>query len=117
MDTARETAARIFGVPEDQVTAEQRRAGKAISYQVVYGTPPGPANRGGDAFQDFETDFRGGHRSGMSYLRGATLIHRFFEEYGGMTFDDIRPRGESLLRLRSFRASLLTELVLQGFDG
>lgn len=116
MDIAAQTAAEIFGVPVEEITAEQRRAGKAINYQVVYGTGPGPANRGGDAFLDFETYFRGGRRPGMSDIRRAALIRRFFKEYGGATIEDIRPRGESLLRLRPFRTSLITEIALRGFD-
>ena len=36
-DIHRQTAALIFGVPEDQVTPEQRRVGKTINFGVVYG--------------------------------------------------------------------------------
>jgi DNA polymerase-1 len=36
-DIHRQTAALIFGVPEDAVTADQRRVGKTINFGVVYG--------------------------------------------------------------------------------
>jgi DNA polymerase-1 len=36
-DVHRQTAALIFGTPEDAVTAEQRRVGKTINFGVVYG--------------------------------------------------------------------------------
>ena len=36
-DIHRQTASLIFGVPEDQVTAEHRRVGKTINFGVVYG--------------------------------------------------------------------------------
>ncbi len=36
-DVHRQTAALIFGVPEDQVTPDQRRVGKTINFGVVYG--------------------------------------------------------------------------------
>jgi DNA polymerase-1 len=36
-DVHRETAALIFGVPEDAVTPDQRRVGKTINFGVVYG--------------------------------------------------------------------------------
>jgi len=36
-DVHRQTASLIFGVPEDGVTADQRRVGKTINFGVVYG--------------------------------------------------------------------------------
>ncbi|HEY9595657.1 MAG TPA: DNA polymerase, partial [Spirochaetia bacterium] len=36
-DIHRQTAALIFGVPEESVTPEQRRVGKTINFGVVYG--------------------------------------------------------------------------------
>ena len=36
-DIHRATAAEVFGVPEDQVTDEQRRAAKAINFGLIYG--------------------------------------------------------------------------------
>ncbi len=36
-DVHRQTSALIFGVPEDQVTPDQRRVGKTINFGVVYG--------------------------------------------------------------------------------
>ena len=31
------TAAALFGIPEDQVTSEQRRDAKALSFHSIYG--------------------------------------------------------------------------------
>jgi len=36
-DVHRQTSALIFGVPEDQVTPDQRRVGKTINFGVAYG--------------------------------------------------------------------------------
>lgn len=34
------TAARLFGVPEDQVTREQRRGAKMVNFGIIYGMSP-----------------------------------------------------------------------------
>ena len=36
-DVHRHTAAEVFGVPEDQVTSDQRRSAKAINFGLIYG--------------------------------------------------------------------------------
>lgn len=41
-DIHRETAARIFEVPENEVTEEQRRAAKTQNFMEMYGTVGGP---------------------------------------------------------------------------
>lgn len=35
------TASEVFGVPEDLVTPEQRKAAKALNFQALYGPPSG----------------------------------------------------------------------------
>jgi hypothetical protein len=37
VDIHRETASKVFGVPPEQVTEEQRRAAKTINYGSIYG--------------------------------------------------------------------------------
>lgn len=59
------TAAQIFDVEPDEVTAEQRELGKTINYGVLYGMGPARLAR------DFEID-----RS-----RASDYIDRFFERY------------------------------------
>jgi hypothetical protein len=39
-DPHRQTAAKIFGVPEAAVNAEQRRFAKMVNFELVYGMPP-----------------------------------------------------------------------------
>jgi hypothetical protein len=39
-DSHRQNAARIFGIPEDQVTDEQRVIGKMDNYHKLYGSNP-----------------------------------------------------------------------------
>jgi DNA polymerase I len=39
-DIHRQTAALIFGVPEDEVSADQRRVAKTINFGVIYGMSP-----------------------------------------------------------------------------
>lgn len=40
MDVHRATAAEVFGVPPDSVSADQRRAAKAINFGLIYGMSP-----------------------------------------------------------------------------
>lgn len=89
MDIHAQTAAGIFGVPVDQLTPEQRRAGRTVNFGVVYGTD-------GKLALDFETDFREDPRSSASRLRGEASIRRFFDEYRGATLEDIRPSGNQI---------------------
>lgn len=49
-DMHRETAAKLFGVPADEVTPEQRRAGKAANFFAAY--TPDLGGMPGDAVQD-----------------------------------------------------------------
>ncbi len=40
LDIHRETASKVFGIPFDKVTEEQRRQAKAINFGVIYGMTP-----------------------------------------------------------------------------
>jgi DNA polymerase family A len=41
MDIHSRTASEFFGVPEDQVTPEQRMAAKAVNFHAIYGQRTG----------------------------------------------------------------------------
>ena len=67
-DIHRQTAAILFGVPEPQVTAEQRRIGKTINFGVIYGM---------SAFR-LARDLRIPRRDADEF------IQRYFERYAGV---------------------------------
>jgi len=43
-DVHRKTAAEMFGVPEDQVTPEQREAARVVNFGSLYGRGPNLQN-------------------------------------------------------------------------
>ncbi len=52
-DIHRATAAKVFGVEEDKVTKQQRRAAKAVNFGIIYGMGPRSLARGIDvSFQE-----------------------------------------------------------------
>ena len=67
-DIHRQTAAVLFGVPEPEVTAEQRRIGKTINFGVIYGM---------SAFR-LARDLRIPRRDADEF------IQRYFERYAGV---------------------------------
>ncbi|MBN2553579.1 MAG: DNA polymerase I [Spirochaetales bacterium] len=67
-DVHRQTAAVLFGVPEQQVSAEQRRIGKTINFGVIYGM---------SAFR-LARDLRIPRRDAEQF------IQRYFERYAGV---------------------------------
>ena len=67
-DVHRQTAAVLFGVPERQVSAEQRRIGKTINFGVIYGM---------SAFR-LARDLRIPRRDAEQF------IQRYFERYAGV---------------------------------
>ncbi len=62
------TAAEVFGVAPDQVTAQMRRAAKVINYGIIYGM--GPVRMSRDL--------------GISREEAAAYIERYFERYPGV---------------------------------
>jgi DNA polymerase-1 len=67
-DVHRRTAAVLFGVAEEAVTAEQRRIGKTINFGIVYGM---------SAFR-LARDLR------IARSEAETFIRRYFERYAGV---------------------------------
>ena len=61
-------AARIFGVPESAVTADQRRVAKTVNFGVIYGLSP----------------FGLAKRLGITQAEGNDFIESYFREYAGV---------------------------------
>lgn len=67
-DVHRRTASEIFGVPPDQVSAEQRNVGKTVNFATIYG-------QGASAL---------GKQLGMPRKEAQAMIDRYFERYAGV---------------------------------
>lgn len=67
-DVHRRTASLIFGVPEDQVSPEQRRIAKTINFGVMYGM----------------SAFRLSNELGISRTDAQTFINTYFTTYKGI---------------------------------
>jgi DNA polymerase-1 len=59
----------IYGVPEESVTSDQRRVGKAVNFGIIYG----------------QTAFSLAEQLGMSEHQMDNLIYRFFRGYRGIS--------------------------------
>jgi DNA polymerase-1 len=62
-DIHRRTAATIWDIPLDQVTADQRRAAKAINFGIIYGMGPQGLSQG----------------AGISFAEAKLFIQKYFE--------------------------------------
>lgn len=62
------TAARVYGVPLDQVSAEQRRAAKTVNFSIIYGA--GASNLS--------------QQLGIKRTEAKELIDNYFKQYGGL---------------------------------
>ena len=88
------TAARVYGVPLDQVTPDQRRAAKTINFAILYGA-------GATTI---------GTQLGIKRTEAKTLIDNYFQQYPGLknymtgTVQMAREKGyvETLLGRRSY---------------
>ncbi len=67
-DIHRQTAALIFGVPADKVTAEMRARAKTINFATIYGQGPFALSR----------------QLGISQEDAKTFIGRYFERFAGV---------------------------------
>ncbi|MEO6811290.1 MAG: DNA polymerase I [Isosphaeraceae bacterium] len=73
-------AARIFGVPEPEVTSNQRRVAKTVNFGVIYGLSP----------------FGLAGRLGITQAEAAAFIDAYFQEYEGVGAFIDRTREEAL---------------------
>ncbi len=67
-DIHRATAARVFGVPYEEVTAEQRRHAKTVNFSIIYGA--GATNVS--------------QQLGIKRSEAKTLIDNYFKQYHGL---------------------------------
>jgi DNA polymerase-1 len=93
-DIHRQTAAVIFGVPEDRVTAEMRARAKTINFATIYGQGP----------------FALARQLGITQDEARTFIAQYFERFAGVrawldrTVVEARARGfvETIFRRRRY---------------
>ena len=67
-DIHRRTAAEVFGVPENEVSGEQRRQAKSVNFGLMYGM----------------SAFRLSNELGIPQPEARGLIRRYFEQYSGV---------------------------------
>ncbi|MFN4080010.1 MAG: DNA polymerase I [Saprospiraceae bacterium] len=68
LDIHQSTASKVFGVPLEAVTPEQRRAAKTVNFSIIYGA--GAVNLS--------------NQLGLSRSEAKTLIDNYFREYAGL---------------------------------
>lgn len=88
------TAARVYGVPLEEVTPDQRRSAKAVNFGIIYG----------------QTAFGLSQNLGISRQEAAAIIEQYFQQYPGIkqymndTIQAAREQGyvETLLKRRRY---------------
>ncbi len=83
------TAAKVFHVPMDQVTKEQRSRAKAVNFGIIYGM----------------SAFGLAERMGLSRSEAADIIKKYFEEYAGIK--EYMNRSIALARERGYAETIL----------
>ena len=97
-DIHRRTASKVFGVPEDEVTSEQRAAAKTVNFSIVYGV----------------SDFGLSTDLGISFREAGDLIKSYGEQFPKITsyMDGLKKKGEEdgFVTTLYGRKRILTEL-------
>jgi DNA polymerase-1 len=83
------TAAKVFHVPMDQVTKEQRSRAKAVNFGIIYGM----------------SAFGLAERMELSRSEAADIIRKYFEEYAGIK--EYMNRSIALAKERGFAETIL----------
>ena len=83
------TAAKVFHVPMDQVTKEQRSRAKAVNFGIIYGM----------------SAFGLAERMELSRSEAANIIKKYFEEYAGIK--EYMNRSIALARERGYAETIL----------
>ncbi|SKB69856.1 DNA polymerase I [Parapedobacter luteus] len=94
LDVHRATAAKVYGVPLEEVTAEQRRNAKAVNFGIIYG----------------QSAFGLSQNLGIPRSEAAQIIEQYFAQYPGIkkymndTINFAKENGyvETLLRRRRY---------------
>lgn len=97
-DIHRRTASKVFGVPEDEVTHDQRAAAKTVNFSIVYGV----------------SDFGLSTDLGISFREASDLIKSYGEQFPKITsyLDGLKKKGEEdgFVTTLYGRKRILTEL-------
>ena len=97
-DIHRRTASKVFGVPENEVTSEQRAAAKTVNFSIVYGV----------------SDFGLSTDLGISFREAGDLIKSYGEQFPKITsyLDGLKKKGEEdgFVTTLYGRKRILTEL-------
>lgn len=97
-DIHRRTASKVFGVPEDEVTHDQRAAAKTVNFSIVYGV----------------SDFGLSTDLGISFREASDLIKSYGEQFPKITsyLDGLKKKGEEDGYVTTLygRKRILTEL-------
>lgn len=94
LDIHQATAARVYGVPLEEVSSDQRRSAKAVNFGIIYG----------------QTAFGLSQNLGISRQEAAAIIDQYFQQYPGIkqymndTIQAAREQGyvETLLKRRRY---------------
>lgn len=83
-DIHKQTAAEVFGIPEDQVTSEQRVAARAINFGITYGSNregmTHKALRAESQLAGFRAMYGGGGYSNMAAVKATYAAYKRFLE-------------------------------------
>lgn len=108
LDIHRATAARVYGVPLQEVTADMRRNAKAVNFGIIYG----------------QTAFGLSQSLGISRKEAASIIDQYFAQYTGVRdyMDDIVQRAreagyvETILKRRRYLRDINSaNMTVRGF--
>jgi DNA polymerase-1 len=108
LDIHKATAARVYGVPLEEVTSEQRRNAKAVNFGIIYG----------------QSAFGLSQNLGISRKEAAEIIDQYFKQYPGIkrymsdTISFAKENGyvETLLKRRRYLRDINSaNMTIRGF--
>lgn len=107
-DIHRATAARVYGVPLEEVTSDQRRNAKAVNFGIIYG----------------QSAFGLSQNLGISRKDAADIIDQYFSQYTGIrhymtnTIESAKEKGyvETILKRRRYLRDINSaNMTVRGF--
>ena len=108
LDIHRATAARVYSIPLEEVTSEQRRNAKAVNFGIIYG----------------QSAFGLSQNLGISRKEAAEIIEQYFSQYSGIrqymsdTIDHAKEKGyvETILKRRRYLRDINSaNMTVRGF--